>query len=171
MTAANAEIPGVHLGKLLAWMDTQQVGAGPITNPHLLAGGTQNVLLRFSRGDDTYVLRRPPPSKRKNSDETIRRKARVLGALRGTDVSHPELAAGERLSDPDHPEWGFAGLVCHPVSVPVINGFALGASALARSEEASQTSASVICRTERVQVGEHVGFAGSSSYADATDSR
>jgi enoyl-CoA hydratase/carnithine racemase len=100
----------------------------------------------------------------------------VTGAGRafcaGADLK--ALAAGECLSDPDHPEWGFAGFVRHPVSVPVIaaiNGFALGASTLARSEEASQTSASVICRTERVQVDEHVGFAGSGSYADATDSR
>jgi hypothetical protein len=29
MTVANTEIPGVHLGKLLAWMDTQQVHDEP----------------------------------------------------------------------------------------------------------------------------------------------
>jgi CoA-transferase family III len=98
MTAANTEIPGVHLGKLLAWMDTQQVGAGPIADPHLPAGGTQNVLLRFSRGDDTYVLRRPPLSKRKNSDETMRRDTMGRPDL-GTDPELASVAARVRNCD------------------------------------------------------------------------
>jgi crotonobetainyl-CoA:carnitine CoA-transferase CaiB-like acyl-CoA transferase len=98
MTAANTEIPGVHLGKLLAWMDTQQVGAGLVADPHLLAGGTQNVLLRFSRGDDTYVLRRPPLSKRKNSDETMRRDTMGRPDL-GTDPELASVAASVRNRD------------------------------------------------------------------------
>ena len=60
-----------------------------------LAGGTQNLLLRFVRDGRTYVLRRPPEHKRKNSDETMRREARVLGALADTDVPHPRLIAAE----------------------------------------------------------------------------
>lgn len=39
------------------------------------------------------------------------------------------LAAGASISAHGHPEWGFAGVVNHPVSVPIIaavNGFALG---------------------------------------------
>jgi crotonobetainyl-CoA hydratase len=39
------------------------------------------------------------------------------------------LARGEDVTAPDHPEWGFAGYVRHPVSKPTIaavNGFALG---------------------------------------------
>lgn len=39
------------------------------------------------------------------------------------------LSRGERVDDPGHPEWGFAGFVRHYVSVPTIaavNGFALG---------------------------------------------
>ena len=42
------------------------------------------------------------------------------------------IAAGESLTAPGHPEWGFAGLVEHPVAVPVIaavNGHALGGGA------------------------------------------
>jgi crotonobetainyl-CoA hydratase len=42
------------------------------------------------------------------------------------------IAAGESLTAPGHPEWGFAGLVQHPVSVPVIaavNGHAMGGGA------------------------------------------
>ena len=52
-------------------------------------GGTQNLLLRFVRNGRTFILRRPPEHKRKNSDETMRREARVLGALADTDVPHP----------------------------------------------------------------------------------
>jgi aminoglycoside phosphotransferase (APT) family kinase protein len=74
-------------------MDEVGVGRGPIQDPALLGGGTQNILLRFRRGADSYVLRRPPLEKRRNSDETMRREARVLVALEGTDVPHPEIVA------------------------------------------------------------------------------
>src|SRR4051794_37147693 len=76
-------------------MDERGLGAGPLADVELIAGGTQNVLVRFRRGDDQFVLRRPPPHKRANSDETMRREARVLGALAGTDVPHPGLIAAE----------------------------------------------------------------------------
>ncbi|KAA0023608.1 crotonase/enoyl-CoA hydratase family protein [Antrihabitans cavernicola] len=39
------------------------------------------------------------------------------------------IAKGEAIFDPDHPEWGFAGLVRHFIDKPLIaavNGFALG---------------------------------------------
>ncbi|WP_369138005.1 enoyl-CoA hydratase-related protein [Modestobacter versicolor] len=42
------------------------------------------------------------------------------------------IAAGEDLTAPGHPEWGFAGLVQHAVSLPVIaavNGHAMGGGA------------------------------------------
>jgi len=85
----------VDLDRVAAWMDGAGLGAGPLTSVELIGGGTQNVLLRFRRGSDSreYVLRRPPPHKRKNSDETMRREARVLAALAGTEVPHPELLA------------------------------------------------------------------------------
>lgn len=88
-------IPGVDLDVLTRWMDERALGEGPITSTELIAGGTQNVLLRFVRAGRTYVLRRPPLHKRANSDETMRREARVLGALAGSDVPHPGLIAAE----------------------------------------------------------------------------
>jgi aminoglycoside phosphotransferase (APT) family kinase protein len=83
----------VDLDRVAVWMDEQGLGAGPIEDTALIAGGTQNVLLRFRRAGREYVLRRPPPHKRKNSDETMRREARVLGALAGSDVPHPAIIA------------------------------------------------------------------------------
>lgn len=83
----------VDLERLAGWMDAQQLPRGPIEDATLLAGGTQNILLRFSRGGRQCVLRRPPRHLRKNSNETMRREARVLGALATTDVPHPRLIA------------------------------------------------------------------------------
>ena len=83
----------VDLDRVRTWMDEQGLGRGPLLDVELIGGGTQNVLLRFGRDDRQYVLRRPPEHKRANSDETMRREARVLGALTGTDVPHPDLIA------------------------------------------------------------------------------
>ena len=83
----------VPLEALTGWMDAQGLGDGPIESPRLLVGGTQNILLRFSRGGAEYVLRRPPKHLRANSNETMRREARVLAALKGTPVRHPALIA------------------------------------------------------------------------------
>jgi aminoglycoside phosphotransferase (APT) family kinase protein len=93
------DVPGVDLEVLTAWMDDRRLGGGPLDSPTLISGGTQNVLLRFSRSGREYVLRRPPVHKRANSDETMRRESRVLAALAGTDVPHPALIAAE--ADPD----------------------------------------------------------------------
>ena len=86
---------GIDLVLLAAWMDERRLGEGSITDAALIAGGTQNVLLRFRRGNDEYVFRRPPPHKRSNSDETMRREARVLAALERSEVPHPQLLAAE----------------------------------------------------------------------------
>ena len=79
-----AEFPGVDLDALVAWMDERGLGEGALQAPALIAGGTQNVLLRFARAGREYVLRRPPVHTRANSDETMRREARVLAAIAGT---------------------------------------------------------------------------------------
>jgi aminoglycoside phosphotransferase (APT) family kinase protein len=83
----------VPLEALSAWMDGQGLASGPIEAPRLLTGGTQNILLRFERGGRGFVLRRPPKHLRANSNETMRREARVLAALAGADVRHPALIA------------------------------------------------------------------------------
>lgn len=83
----------INLEALEGWMDAQNLGRGRIEDPHLLTGGTQNYLLRFTRDNRDYVLRRPPKHLRKNSNETMLREARVLEALEGSKVPHPGFIA------------------------------------------------------------------------------
>lgn len=77
--------------RLAGWMDAQGLASGPITDVVALQGGTQNVLLRFSRGGRDFVLRRPPPSPIFDGAQTMTREARVLGALAGSRAPHPRL--------------------------------------------------------------------------------
>ena len=83
----------VDLDRLTGWMDARGLGAGPIEAAERPPGGTQNILLKFRRGERWYMLRRPPLSPRMNGSETMRREARVLAALADTDVPHPGLIA------------------------------------------------------------------------------
>ena len=89
----------MNLDALQHWMDSRGLGEGPLLGVESITGGTQNVLLRFERSGRRYVLRRPPLHKRANSDETMRREARVLAALEGSGVPHPALIAAE--ADPE----------------------------------------------------------------------
>ena len=84
----------VDFGILSEWMDGQGLPGGAFESVRMLAGGTQNVLIRFERGGRRYVLRRGPPHLRAASNDVIRRESRVLAALAGTDVRHPGFIAG-----------------------------------------------------------------------------
>lgn len=90
---------GVDLCALECWMDACQLGEGPLLDPTPLTGGTQNILLRFSRGDQNYVFRRPPIRPRSNSNDAMRREMRVLEALAESDVPHPRFIAGSKGDD------------------------------------------------------------------------
>lgn len=85
--------PGIDLSRLAQWMDGEGLGEGAIERVERLTGGTQNILLRFVRSGRSYVLRRPPEHLRANSNETMRREARLLEALAGSEVPHPALIA------------------------------------------------------------------------------
>jgi aminoglycoside phosphotransferase (APT) family kinase protein len=75
------------------WMDAQGLTGDAIQDVQPITGGTQNVLLRFTRGGRSFVLRRGPRHLRPNSNEALRREMRVLAALAETDVPHPRLIA------------------------------------------------------------------------------
>ncbi|MGW0177559.1 phosphotransferase family protein [Rhodococcus sp. NPDC003322] len=81
----------VDITALTAWLDHSGVGTGPVENVVALTGGTQNILVKFTRDGVDYVFRRPPLHKRSNSDETMRREARILEALADSGVPHPRL--------------------------------------------------------------------------------
>ncbi|MFD0687491.1 phosphotransferase family protein [Actinomadura fibrosa] len=92
----------VDFGVLAGWMDGEGLPGGPFEDVVPLAGGTQNVLVRFRRGGRDYVLRRGPAHLRARTNEVLRREARVLAALDGTDVPAPRLIAAcpdERVMD------------------------------------------------------------------------
>lgn len=102
----------VDLDRLAAWMDERGLETGkPIEEAERPPGGTQNILIRFRRGDRWFMLRRPPMSPRMNGSETMRREARVLGALAGSDVPHPGLIAG----CPDEDVLGAAFYLMEPI--------------------------------------------------------
>src|SRR5579862_9093217 len=80
--------------RLTEWIAAHDVpGSGPITGAKKLAGGLQNKVFLIERGDDSFVLRRPSKHVRPGSNETMVREARVLRALAGSAVPHPELYA------------------------------------------------------------------------------
>ena len=84
---------GVNFSAVAEWMDGQGLEGGPVGRVEPISGGTQNVLLRFERGDRTYVLRRGPIHLRPRSNDSLRREMRVLQALARTAVPHPRLIA------------------------------------------------------------------------------
>lgn len=89
MTGPDAQVDLIALAR---WMDGQGRGSGAIDQVVSLGGGTQNILLRFRRAGRDYVLRHPPAHPRPESNEVMRREARLLGAIDGR-VPHPRLIA------------------------------------------------------------------------------
>jgi aminoglycoside phosphotransferase (APT) family kinase protein len=75
------------------WMSREGLGEGPIENVSTIVGGTQNIMLRFTRSGREYVFRRGPEHLRPVSNSVILRETRVLRALADTDVPHPRLIA------------------------------------------------------------------------------
>ena len=61
----------VDLDVLTEWMDTKELGSGPLEAVEPLAGGTQNLLLKFDRAGRSFVLRRPPEHKALADDSIV----------------------------------------------------------------------------------------------------
>lgn len=77
------------------WVQAQPAipGTGPVTAVRQLTGGSQNNVFWCTRDGGEFVLRRPPLHLRPNSNDTMRREARVLAALSGSAVPHPTFHA------------------------------------------------------------------------------
>lgn len=101
----------LDLDRLARWMTEAGLGAGLISHPRRLAGGTQNLIVRFWFADREFVLRKAAGTAYANGSETMRREARVLAALADTSVPHARLIA----ACPDEEPLGGAFYLMEPV--------------------------------------------------------
>src|ERR1700740_3727280 len=84
----------IDWSRLNDWMTTQKLpGSGPVTEVRKLSGGLQNAIFLIARGGDHMVLRRPSRNGKPKGNETMLREARILTALNGSAVPHPQLYA------------------------------------------------------------------------------
>jgi aminoglycoside phosphotransferase (APT) family kinase protein len=80
--------------RLGRWMDEQGLpGRGEPVDATFVSGGASNEIFEIRRGEHRMVLRRPPRQVPEGRNETMAREYRVLAALNGTDVPHPEAIA------------------------------------------------------------------------------
>ncbi|WP_327091345.1 phosphotransferase family protein [Nonomuraea sp. NBC_01738] len=100
MTSTHIDVSMIDLAELAGWMDARGLPGGPVEGLTPITGGTQNVMVRFSRGGRPYILRRPPLHARPKSNEVLRREARLLAALGGTAVAAPRLIAAQTEREP-----------------------------------------------------------------------
>ncbi|MEJ5975680.1 phosphotransferase family protein [Novosphingobium sp. PS1R-30] len=77
-------------GPLTEWLDAHvpELGKGPLETS-VLSGGTSNVVLTLSRGEEPMVMRRPPAVPPPGAEKGVLREARILTALGQTEVPHP----------------------------------------------------------------------------------
>ena len=66
----------VDLTAVADWMSEQGLGEGPLLDVSAVTGGTQNVMLRFTRDGRPYVLRRGPRHLRPRSNSVILRETK-----------------------------------------------------------------------------------------------
>jgi len=86
VTLANTE-------SLARWLDDQGIAPGERVETSYISGGTSNDIYGIRRGGLSMVLRKPPEKVPPGRNETMLREYRVLKALNGTDVPHPEAIA------------------------------------------------------------------------------
>ena len=79
----------IDVARLADWMDGEALpGKGEPLEARFLSGGTQNVIYELRRGEESCVLRMPPPGAPPDRDKGILREWRIIEALDGTDVPH-----------------------------------------------------------------------------------
>lgn len=75
------------------WLDAQGLEPGRPLKVEPLTGGSSNAMFVVERGGARWVLRRPTRVAVDRANEGMRREFRILAALAGTDVPHPEVVA------------------------------------------------------------------------------
>ena len=77
-----------------AWMDARDLpGSGEPVELRFISGGSSNEIFEVRRGEHRMALRRPPRVVPEGRNAAMLREYRVLDALNGTDVPHPEAIA------------------------------------------------------------------------------
>ena len=91
--AARQELaPLIVREPLAAFLDAQSLGEGPISAERI-GEGHSNITYLITRGDERFVLRRPPRPPLPPSAHDVLREARLLTALGGADVRTPTVLA------------------------------------------------------------------------------
>jgi aminoglycoside phosphotransferase (APT) family kinase protein len=83
----------VDVDSLAAWLDSEGLEPGQPLVVEPLTGGSSNAMFVVARGGARWVLRRPTRVAVDRANEGMRREFRILAALAGTDVPHPEVVA------------------------------------------------------------------------------
>jgi len=92
MTEADRVAGLVDEERLARWMDEWKLpAAGERLTARFVSGGASNEIFEIRRGAARMALRRPPRLVPKGRNETMLREARVLAALRDSDVPHARL--------------------------------------------------------------------------------
>jgi aminoglycoside phosphotransferase (APT) family kinase protein len=84
--------PLVVLGPLQAFLDDRALGAGAVS-ARPIGEGHSNVTYLITRGEDRFVLRRPPRGPLPRSAHDVLREARMLAALDRAGVAVPRVLA------------------------------------------------------------------------------
>ncbi len=79
--------------RLGAWLDEQGIAAGDPLAVEKLDVGRSNEMFAIRRGERDLILRRPAGIAVERANEGMSREYRILSALRGSAVPHPEVVA------------------------------------------------------------------------------
>jgi aminoglycoside phosphotransferase (APT) family kinase protein len=83
--------PTIDTDALTHWLDARNLpGSGEPMTATFISGGASNEIFELRRGDARMALRKPPTKVPKGRNEIMLREYRVIAALNGTDVPHPQ---------------------------------------------------------------------------------
>jgi aminoglycoside phosphotransferase (APT) family kinase protein len=85
--------PLIDEPRLGAWLDEQGIAPGEPLVIGKLDAGRSNAMFAVRRGDRNLILRRPAGIALERANEGMSREYRILSALRGSPVPHPEVVA------------------------------------------------------------------------------
>lgn len=89
--AKTEHVPEIDVAALEQWMDAEGLpGSGEPLTATFISGGASNEIFELRRGDTHLALRKPPAKVPKGRNEIMLREYRVIHALNGTDVPHPQ---------------------------------------------------------------------------------